>query len=280
MILLDDIEEHTFIRFCQYAYCGDYTVPALDTIADPSRESVQSFDRSASNCSDPGNNKAAIGEKELSKGEVEQSTTLPRIAEDLKSHCLKSVENTSLLAYLRRRCRQVFSREPTRATPPLIRYIHVSPDSRLARLRLEFQRTSRALDASFKPPRNTHPQQSMAEILMSHARLYVFADRYDCLPLRKLVLNRLKLTLAAFMVFQERVGDFLSVVRYVYDNTPDKDESHTLLVEFGVCVVPIIVEHPQWRSFADTMPEYVKELQANVKKALGLKRNSFSSIST
>lgn len=107
---------------------------------------------------------------------------------------------------------------------------------------------------------------------MCHARLYVFADRYDCATLRSFVLARLKMTLAAFMVFEERVCDFFSLVRYVYANTVERDEIRRLLIDFGTCIVPTLAEHPLWKSCYDTIPEYARELHCRLKQTLGIEK--------
>lgn len=53
---------------------------------------------------------------------------------------------------------------------------------------------------------NKHPQEDYTEIFLSHARLYVFAEKYDIQPLKILSRQKLQHTLAIYTLYPERVG--------------------------------------------------------------------------
>ena len=69
------------------------------------------------------------------------------------------------------------------------------------------------------PRSNIHPQEDYTEVFLSHARLYVFAEKYDIQPLKKLSRQKLQHTLAIFTLYPERVGDITTLLKYVYANT-------------------------------------------------------------
>lgn len=77
---------------------------------------------------------------------------------------------------------------------------------------------------------NKEPYEDYTEVLLSHARLHVFADMYDIRPLKTLTLKQLHYTLANFTLHRQRTGDIVALLRYVYANTlPDTDEDGTHL---------------------------------------------------
>lgn len=71
------------------------------------------------------------------------------------------------------------------------------------------------------PRSNTHPQEDYTEVLLSHARLYVFAEKYDIQPLKKLARQKLQHTLAIYTLYPERVRDITTLLKYVYANTAE-----------------------------------------------------------
>ena len=73
------------------------------------------------------------------------------------------------------------------------------------------------------PPRaNLGPLEDYSDVFLSHARIYVFADKYDIEPLQKLALKNLHRTLVAFTLHPERCGDIIALIRYSYANTADR----------------------------------------------------------
>lgn len=71
------------------------------------------------------------------------------------------------------------------------------------------------------PRSNMHPQEDYTEVFLSHARLYVFAEKYDIQPLKKLSRQKLQHTLAIYTLYPERVGDITTLLKYVYANTSE-----------------------------------------------------------
>ena len=70
------------------------------------------------------------------------------------------------------------------------------------------------------PPRpNQAPNEDYTEVFLSHARVYVFAEKYDIQSLKALALDELHGTLENFDLYAERTGDIIALIRYVYANT-------------------------------------------------------------
>ena len=90
---------------------------------------------------------------------------------------------------------------------------------------------------SLPPTRaNRGANEDYTEVFLSHARLYVFADKYDILPLKTLALEELHNTLAIYTLYPTRTGDIIALLRYVYANTVESarggDELRKILRDY------------------------------------------------
>ena len=66
---------------------------------------------------------------------------------------------------------------------------------------------------------NSGPEEDYTEVFLSHARVFVFAEKFDIQPLKALALDRLHGTLHNFWLYPERTGDIITLLRYIYANT-------------------------------------------------------------
>lgn len=66
---------------------------------------------------------------------------------------------------------------------------------------------------------NSAPSEDYTDVFLSHAYMYVFAEKFDIQPLKRLALRYLHQTLAGFTLWPESVGDIVLLARFVYDNT-------------------------------------------------------------
>ena len=73
-----------------------------------------------------------------------------------------------------------------------------------------------------QPRRNQGEHEDYTEVFLSHAYLYVFADKYDIQPLKILALEELHATLNTFTLYPQRVKDIVALLHYVYANAPEQ----------------------------------------------------------
>lgn len=66
---------------------------------------------------------------------------------------------------------------------------------------------------------NSAPSEDYTDVFLSHTYMYVFAEKFDIQPLKRLALRYLHQTLAGFTLWPESVGDIVVLARFVYDNT-------------------------------------------------------------
>ena len=97
--------------------------------------------------------------------------------------------------------------------------------------------TVRRDSISVPPPHpNQGPEEDYADVFLSHAQLYVFAEKYDIQTLRTLALKNLQNVLAIFTLYKERTGDIITLLEYIYENTREPidgiEDLRTLLTHY------------------------------------------------
>ena len=97
-----------------------------------------------------------------------------------------------------------------------------------------------SVDPSIPGPRgNKAPEEDYTEVFLGHARVYVFAEKYDIQPLKTLALLKLHYTLSIFTLFPQRVGDIMTLLKYVYANTAEAvdgtEDIRTMLAHYIGC---------------------------------------------
>lgn len=89
-------------------------------------------------------------------------------------------------------------------------------------------------------------------MFLCHARLYVFADKYDIEALRDLSLSKLQQTLASFTLYKERVEDAVDLLQYCYANTLERvgkqDSLRVLVILYVACVVEKLAGNKRFQS--------------------------------
>ena len=71
------------------------------------------------------------------------------------------------------------------------------------------------------PRANSAPSEDYTSVFLSHAHIYVFAEKFDIQPLKGLALKNLHQTLTKFTLWPECVGDIVALARFVYNQTSE-----------------------------------------------------------
>ncbi len=222
---LEDVEEDTFGRFAEWLNKGNYT---------PGKVSIYPLDESGS-------------EKSRSeKGLVEDSETeKPEKAPFgfLQPAQLGIFDNspTTKSWKMRKRSGMVDSWGQKSSSRSQLKesFIH-----RIATVRQE------SIDIPHQLP-NQSPEEDYTDVFLSHAQLYVFAEKFDIQTLKLLVLENLQKSLAIFTLYQERTGDIITLLRYVYSNTSepsdDVEDLRTLLRDYVGYEMDILMKDDGFR---------------------------------
>lgn len=98
--------------------------------------------------------------------------------------------------------------------------------------------------------------EDYTKVFLSHARIYVFAEKYDIKALKMLALHKLHKTLAIYTLFPKRITDIVALLKYVYANTGvlegSIDDMRALLTHYMGCEMEILIS-------ADELKALLKE---------------------
>lgn len=233
-----DIDDDTILRFIEYAYTGDYTVPEPDIVqlSTDSQELERAF---TVNSDDPwGFSSVKKSKKKSSRKALLVESNTPHQEAGLTGHDLQE-------AFTRRdRQDEYLALEPQNPGPVL----HLKNLDR-SRRHLWEQFCSQALVTerpAWQPRDNNDEREDYTDVFLCHARLYKFSDRYVCKKLMDLTLQKLRLTLSKYKVYTERVSDIVELIRYTYAHTLDEgqDALRALVLDFAVCYFQDLVKYP------------------------------------
>lgn len=272
-VIFDDMPEEDFIRFCQFAYTGDYT-PPLCIIKDETSDPTQS--RSLE--SDSESEISDVPQIELEPAPEEPAPEESAPAEELALEELAPEEPAPAPA-------EEPSLEPTLETPRAFGYRrrsysqthHISQASRKINLRRSFDikficstlPRQRIINSCEIVP-NSHANQDYTGVFLAHARLYIFADKYGIKPLESLSLHKLHATLKSFTLYRARVGDILKLVRYAYKNGPgcERNKLRALVSEYIACEIDTIGKTKRFLALMEEGGLFVRDFWKLVHKNL------------
>lgn len=243
---IKDVRVDDFIRFCEYAYRGDYTVPPWKDIPIPTSEELQQNDNSGGWPDGWPSSQMTGKRKKAKKGLIVRR--LP--AGELEYPPEESLET------------------PPEPPPPP----EVWPISR-TQLRTEFSNRIFLSDSypraeilqHFEPGSNSTMYQDFTPVLLAHARLYSFAHVRLITPLKALTLGKLHKTLLNFKMYAERVGDVIELARYAYSSSdlPDRSDDGTiddlrkLVLDYIVCEIDTIGKYDGFVKYMEEGGEFV-----------------------
>jgi len=210
--VLTDVDEDTVARFIQWAYSGNYSAAGFSIVAE-SESSRESHEKQIP-VAGPA---LTLSEAESSQGEV---GILQEFAEG------DGLEATSRSggSHLKRGKKKAYWR-PRRTAKDDLKEAFASRKPAVRRQVI-----------SIPPARqNQAPNEDCSELLLSHARLYIFAEKYDIKPLKELAFENLQSTLAIFTLYDERTGDIIGLLRYIYacmKTVPGMEDLRALMTDY------------------------------------------------
>lgn len=243
-----NMTEGDFLRFCQYAYTGNYKPPPFGIDVEEEENPVLDepppdglpFPTSPEPVYEP------VYEPEYEPEEVEFGNYIPLHRK--KGRMGKSAQGKTAGNEISRR-REAFAGLSYSPNAPGQTFLHscelVKPTSRL---------------------------EDCAPVFLAHACLYVFADKYGVEMLKCLALDKLHKTLLVFRFFENRIGDVVELVRYSYcnDNTPDegKDQLRDLVLQFITCNQNAIGGSESFLALLEEGGPLVRDFWVSIRKGL------------
>jgi hypothetical protein len=296
-VIFDDVLEEDFIRFCQFAYTGDYT-PPLCIIKDETSHPTQCKPHSAS-----WNSTLAYTQTNLPNAAcLLESDSEPEILDvppiELELEPAPEVPAPEVPAAEEPAVEEATAEEPVEEEPVPEAAPEAAPEpprvfgygwgsysqthnrsraSRKVNLRRSFDTKficstlprQRIINSCEITP-NSHAKQDYTGVFLAHAGLYVFADKYGIEPLESLSLHKLHVTLKSFTLYRARIGDILKLVRYAYEKGPDYESNklRALVSEYVACEIDTIGKAKRFLALMEEGGLFVRDLWKLVQKYL------------
>ena len=266
---LEDVDERTFLRFSQYAYTGDYTAADPDILLDSSTIPSPHLAANEASIKGDGEELPLAPSDEFSHPSVPTDPNTdpyePTVANDINNWGWTS-SSIPKKDKKRAKGRSRWSDKEEDLVPQ-------SPQSKGSKLWDDFKNKTYATSMpTFQPRKNHESCEDYTEVFLCHARLYVFADKYDVGPLRDLSLHKLQRTLAEFTWYDQRVGDIIHLMRYSYSNTTDHpgsvDNLRSLVVHYSACVVEELWQSAEFRLLLEEFSSLGRDLIEQMLKRL------------
>lgn len=273
--LLEDLEESTFIRFSQFAYTGEYIAAdpeiLLDftTIACPSTRSKPS----------PFTKNYLLENVSTEEDPFGLNTASTPAEADIREPAFGSAVQSPGRQYpdiwfppkkTKKKNKELVEWEPLKRNNNLDEREGGAPQSRKERLWKLFVGRTYTVSTllPFSCRENREPCEDYTDVFLCHARLYVFADKWDIGPLKQLSLYKLHQTLSVFTLYKKRVGDIVTLIRYSYENTPHlsstEDPLRSLLIHYATCVVEALVQSPEFKALLEEARELASDLMVKM----------------
>ena len=236
-VVFEDVEEDTFIRFCQFAYTGDYTTPDFTHIPPMELPNI------------PGRDEPVVEpvEEEPEPEPVPEPVLVPVNDWGSTTKKLKKPKKSSKSAFLRQSLDN-----PTYNT--------------------ESSRT--IFTARCEVRQNSNPTEDYTPVFLGHAQLYVFAEKWGIAVLKTLALSKLHKTLTSFTLYAVRRPDIVELLRYTFsnDHTPDRvgtvDDLRSLVMLYTACEVESLVLCPEFLSLVREGGQVSQDLVQTVMKRI------------
>lgn len=249
----EDIDEKTFLRFGEWAYTGDYMPEEPEIILDASQIAISKKDAKNATSSKPENVVNCLATFDFN------------IATPSFVHCGRGTTSpitatcgTCKTQFVTVRCQYCGAHQFT--TCPQCRGVSVGPKKKAMVEKFNNNSAYESPTTPFTPRKNTESCEDYSEVFLSHARLYVLADKYDIKELRDLSAHKIWVTLKEFTLYPERMGDVVGLVKYLFQNTLEKDKLRTLLKDFCACTVEDLCKGEGFQDLICETPEFACEL--------------------
>lgn len=242
---LEDIDEGTFLLFSQYAYTGDYSTADLENMPDASASTkispsnkilshrvelaFQPMPPASNICPDPNRVLDKVSSyHDKSDYEIEWGRThFPK--SNKRKAGVKTVSSKRSILW-----DNFKSKTYAISKPPLLRWKH--------------RETCR----------------NRTEAILDHARLYVFAEKYDIGLLKCLSLQKLHQALVQYNLRDEPIDNIVGLIQYSYSNTMDLSGSidglRQLVMSYAACIVEDLARNAEFQSLLEQPGSAAKDL--------------------
>lgn len=102
--------------------------------------------------------------------------------------------------------------------------------------------------------------ESWLPVFLGHAEMYRLGDKYDVRGLRDASRAKMHRALKFWVVYPANIGDLTSLLRYIYDNTVERDKMREMLYYYTSCLLQDINDLPEFQHFLQCAPEFASRM--------------------
>ncbi|KAL7815803.1 hypothetical protein V8C26DRAFT_105411 [Trichoderma gracile] len=258
----EDTDENTFIRFGEWAYTGDYTPGSPEILLDASQIATSEQEGTVAKKQSPVD-ESLLTLLKLSRAKFETP----------KRHC--DVDWTaSEYNYNCNVCSSKFASQcctkchiPRHANCTACRNDAMRRSTKYRMMEAFVSDHPQEQDNATRSPRKIPEScEDYTDVFLSHAQLYVIADKYDIPELGQYCLSNLYADLLNRNVHENRTGDILSLARYSFNNTVETDKLRHLVVGYCACFMKQITTSDGFKALIDECPDFGHQLMVEVGK--------------
>jgi hypothetical protein len=114
---------------------------------------------------------------------------------------------------------------------------------------------------------NTDPTEDYTNLFLGHAHVYRFGYRTDWASLCALSLYRIANILANFTLFEERTGDVVRLLSFVFEESEYMDNLRHLLRDYAVWNVGILMKDVRFLELLDRAPCLERDIFCSMWKS-------------
>lgn len=246
---LEDVEAETFVRFIQWAYTGSYHVGRNNN----------NNNNNNSNDDDVGANHKDVRESAMDEELADRVYASEEAGWQLPPPPLKK------MYYARRTMKKknVYGEDD------------FYPRSPLENLRKAFcERDYPVFESSLAPNNNSNNNKGLnldnqPESFLLHAKLFVFADKYDVQALKMLSIHNLHYSLSHHQLLPQHIPDITNLIHYSYENTPASgDLLRELLASYVELEMAVLIEAKPFEELLEEGGDFVGDFLKRVKKRI------------
>lgn len=136
-------------------------------------------------------------------------------------------------------------------------------------LKMTFLRSGDTMSAP-EPRKNDAHNEDHTEVLLSHVKLYIFAEEKDIQPLRRFALAELHKTLSIFVITPESTRDLTTTIRYAYEHTVRllnaKEAMREVLSRYVGCMIDKLVAVKDFQALLSQIQEFAEDFCEEVDR--------------
>lgn len=132
-------------------------------------------------------------------------------------------------------------------------------------------------DLILAPPPRKNPQTinvDWPKVLLGHARLYCFADKYGIVPLQELCLNAVRAALIDLACEGDQFDALVQMICYTLEHTSPTNHSDThnlraVVLDYTVIVFEVLIRNERFREFLHSNNDTSVDLLSRLSARLG-----------